>query len=73
MTVVCVNRGKIKHLTVGKSYEITKTNSGTHRDSNKPYLNVWVVNDAGEEKHYSFRRFLPIEKWREKQFNNLGL
>ena len=69
--MICINRGKIKNLTVGKHYTITKSNTGKHLGSDKEYYNIWIVNDVGIEKHYSSRRFVDIQKYREMQLNEL--
>lgn len=69
--MICIKRGKIKNLTVGKNYEIVRKHSGVHQGSNIPYSGIWVINDAGDKKHYSSKRFIDISEWREKQINEL--
>lgn len=71
MTCVCINRGKIKSLTIGKTYQITKTNNGTHQGSDKTYSNVWVINDKGDERHYSAKRFVSLDEYRERQLSKV--
>ena len=71
MNVVCINKGKIKSLTVGKRYEVVRSNSGHHQGSNIPYSGMWVINDSGIERHYSSKRFSTIAEWRDKQLNDL--
>lgn len=69
--MICINKGNIKNLTIGKNYIITKTNSGTHRSSSISYYNVWVINDANIEKHYSSKRFINISEYRENRLNEI--
>lgn len=69
--MICINRGSIKNLTVGKKYQVTKTNSGDHYGSDKSYFNVWVINDKGIERHYSGKRFISIDEYRDKQLNEV--
>jgi len=71
MKVVCINRGKIKNLTLGKTYSIVRQNSGIHQNSDKEYNNIWVINDSGIEKHYSMKRFVDIVRWRDKVINDI--
>lgn len=71
--MICINKGKIKNLTIGKKYEVTRTNSGIHHGSNITYTGMWVINDAGIEKHYSSKRFVDIMEWREIILNKLGV
>ena len=71
--MICVSKGKIKNLTIGKKYEVVGKNSGIHQGSNIPYSCVWVINDAGIKRHYSSKRFLDVAEWRDKQLNELGL
>ncbi len=73
MICICINKGKIKNLELGKRYNITRTNSGTHQGSNIPYTGVWVINDAGKEKHYSSKRFMCILDYRDKLLNEIGI
>lgn len=67
--MICINKGKIKNLTVGKKYMVVRVNSGIHQGSNIPYKGFYVINDAGIEKHYSSKRFIDMAEWREKQLN----
>lgn len=67
--MICINKGKIKNLTVGKKYTVVRVNSGIHQGSNIPYKGFYVINDAGIEKHYSSKRFIDMAEWREKQLN----
>ena len=67
--MICINKGKIKNLTVGKRYEVVRTNSGVHQGSNIPFKGYWIINDAGIEKHYSSKRFIDVSEWRDKQLN----
>ena len=69
--MICIKKGEIKNLTVGKHYTVTKSNTGRHYGSDKEYYNIWVINDAGIEKHYSSKRFVDIQKYREMQLNEL--
>ena len=72
-TLICIKKGKIKNLTIGKRYKIVRTNSGIHYGSNIPYSSMWIINDAGIEKHYSSKRFRDVAEWRDKQLNELGI
>lgn len=71
--MICINKGKIKNLTVGKNYLVTRTNNGVHYGSNIPYSGMWVINDAGIEKHYSSKRFIGVDAWRELQLKEIGI
>lgn len=73
MKLVCIKKGKIKNLTEGCFYTIVRENKGVHLDPNMPYQGVWIVNDAGIEKHYSIKRFVSIENWRNIRLNELGI
>lgn len=69
--MICIKKGKIKNLTVGKFYKVTRTNNGVHYGSDISYSNVWVINDAGIEKHYSGKRFVDVTQWRDIQLNTI--
>ena len=69
--IYCINKGKIKSLTIGKQYELIKVQNGTHQDSNIPYSSVWVANDNGVVKHYSSKRFVSVSKYREQILNEI--
>lgn len=69
--MICLNKGKIKNLTIGKKYKVVRRNSGKHQGSNITYSGIWVINDAGLEKHYSSKRFIDGAEWRDRQLNTL--
>ena len=71
MNVICINKGEIKNLTEGQVYQVVKTNSGFHLGSDIPYYNMWVINDAGIEKHYSSKRFLTISEFRNIKIDSI--
>jgi hypothetical protein len=71
MKLVCINKGKIKNLTKGKTYKVVRTNSGKHNNSDKEYNNIWVINDVGIEKHYSRKRFISVPEWRDNIISDL--
>jgi hypothetical protein len=71
MNVICINKGKIKNLTEGRRYQIVKKNSGFHFGSDIPYSNMWIINDAGIEKHYSSKRFLTISEFRNIKIDSI--
>jgi hypothetical protein len=71
MNVICINKGKIKNLTEGRGYQVVKTNSGFHFGSDIPYSNMWIINDAGIEKHYSSKRFLTISEFRNIKIDSI--
>ncbi len=73
MILVCINKGKIKNLTEGRKYTIVRENKGLHSNSDKNYHNIWVINDAGIERHYSTKRFITISEWRNINLNQLGI
>ena len=69
--MICINKGKIKNLTIGKNYTVVRVNSGIHHGSNIPYKGFYVINDADIVKHYSSKRFIDISEWRDRQLNEL--
>jgi hypothetical protein len=71
--IYCINKGKIKNLTIGKKYKVIKTQSGEHSDSKKPYNGVWIINDSGREHYYSLRRFISELEYRDQILNELGI
>jgi hypothetical protein len=71
--MICINKGKIKNLTIGKSYKVLKLVTGTHCDSGKGYAGAIVINDAGMQKYYSAKRFVQMDEWREIQLKELGI
>lgn len=73
MELICINKGKIKNLTRGKIYKVVRTICGKHTDSDIEYNNVWVINDAGIEKHYSGKRFISVPEWRDNKLNDIGI
>lgn len=72
--IYCINKGKIKNLTLNKQYKLTREmKSGTHFGSGKPYSGVWVINDSGKEHYYSSKRFIKKEEYRDVLLNILGV
>lgn len=69
--MICLDKGVVKNLTIGKDYQILGYNNGVHQDSGIKYSGVWVINDSGIRQLYSSRRFIEIDQWREIQLNKL--
>ena len=69
--VYCVNKGKVKSLTLNKRYRVYKINQGNHVDSGIPYEGVWVSNDNKIVRYYSSKRFVSIEEYREIVIDSL--
>lgn len=65
------SKGKIKNLTIGKSYKVVKTSNGYHKNSGIKYSGVWIIDDLEVVKYYSSKRFVSISEWREIRLNQL--
>lgn len=68
--VVCINSSEgdsynfiesHESLTIGKQYRV-KYNGGYY---------IAIINDNGINSAYNPKRFITIDKWREKQLNKL--
>ena len=71
--VYCIDKGKIVNLTLNKQYKLTRESKGVHFGSGKPYSGVWVINDSGKEHHYSSRRFIKVDEYRDRILNEIGI
>lgn len=73
MMVYCINKGKIKNLTLNKQYKLTRETKGVHFGSEKPWSGVYIINDSGKEHYYSSKRFIKKEEYRDVLLNILGV
>ena len=64
MKVICIC-DNIARISIGKSYDVLAVNK--IRDT---YL---IINDDGHKSWYGKNVIIPIEEWREKQLNELGI
>jgi hypothetical protein len=66
MKVVCVRDVvKTSDLTTGKVYDSYSEDELGER--------ILIVNDKGVKEWYNSRLFIPLDKWRELQLNELGI
>jgi hypothetical protein len=71
MKVVCANdtyKGQTMYLTLGKAYEVVDLHPFQINDQM-----YQIVNDRGALAWYDREIVVPLEEWRSKQLNEIGL
>ena len=66
MKVVCISEisyGTTTNLTYGKVYDVI----------DQTYFDYKIVDDKGYFTWYNIRTVIPMNKWREKQLEELGI
>jgi hypothetical protein len=72
MKAICINEyvgETYMELTLEKVYDVVKKGKSpmTKEES------FFIINEAGYGSWYTRRVVIPIEEWREKQLNELGI
>jgi hypothetical protein len=62
MKVVCINENW-SNLTYGKAYDVI----------DQTYFDYKIVDDKGYFTWHNIRTVIPMNKWREKQLEELGI
>jgi hypothetical protein len=64
--VVCINETGYLHIKYGKVYDHIDYDEGITAF-------ISIIDDSGEEFGYSKDCFISLEKWRDKQLEEIGI
>jgi hypothetical protein len=74
MKAICINEyvgDTYMELTLGKIYNVVKKAKEIKFPDDK--MRFFIINDAGYGSYYTRRVIIPLDEWREKQLNELGI